>query len=674
MYSPRPKYTVVGVLPGLPSQVAESYEFAFIERLERRWSDIRTEAAKVLRSAIYKYYFSHGAWSDFSQIFPDRIVSLWESFEKKLPLEERVYLNIPLVSQNPFSVENSDEKYTPVLTRPIPLVQVLQALASDDDHIEPGSEPGSPLSSGPKINMEFIAWIVARYNMLKRDSQETGAPVNAAVSTGGELDATDSIAEIAQFSEPATIKELGFPPSPEASGTYSEADSPREERHKEHEQPTAAIPMPRSPDEDIKRHSENWTASEDEGALSKSSFSFSASESSLASSRPISAHASSGRPSYETTASSAGSYESGAELPDLNLPPESNDSDPLRTCSHRSKRDTIIFGLDKSDMSELMASTPSLRRVAPDMPRQPTTREMMLKDLPPLPALGQLDDLNFPAEPAPLVSSVYAGSMKSRFGPVLASDSVSRPSTASSHVISNHGLSPSSSTASLRDKVECKPRSSGSMRRLVRHFESSSEARPNTVGNDSKEPVYVKRSAVKELGEFDPAPPLQLAGKRSTGKASYEWRSATETVRCEVAAVPTKPVQPSTLRRESNLSFVTTVSDDSANWQPRGIKPLLPLKQSASQQDQAVQQDITHEAAVRRKLLPSLQPQTHLLTQPQRLAQRQVVPVQTQVSSLKYSRSMALQKPTTQFPRVADRPSCQSLHAYANHSVPAIMP
>ncbi|KAJ1946699.1 hypothetical protein EC988_005509, partial [Linderina pennispora] len=114
MYSPGPLYPVIGIFPGALSPVADNYEFAFIERLERRWSDIRTEAVKVLRSAIYKYYFSHGAWSDFSQIFPDRIVSLWQAFLDKLPPEEHVYLNIPLVSQNPFLAENSDEKYTPV--------------------------------------------------------------------------------------------------------------------------------------------------------------------------------------------------------------------------------------------------------------------------------------------------------------------------------------------------------------------------------------------------------------------------------------------------------------------------------------------------------------------------------------------------------------------------------
>ncbi|KAJ1937650.1 hypothetical protein EC988_007830, partial [Linderina pennispora] len=346
---------------------------------------------------------------------------------------------------------NSDEKYTPVLTRPIPLVQVLQTLASDDDHIEPGQEPGSPLSSGPNVNMEFVDWIAMRFNMLKMESQEAGTQANAAVCTDRELDLTNSIAEIAKFSEPATIKELGLPPSPEASGTYSEADSPREDKHKEPEQSMPAIPMPRSPEEEVPRQSEDWPASEDEELQSKSSFSIS--QTSISLSRPTSAHTSSGRPSYETTFSSANSYESDTGLPDLNLPDlnlpplESNVPSLLRTSYRRSKRRTMSIGFGKPDTLEQLVSTPSIRRAPPNMPKRPTTREMMLKDLPPLPPLGQLDDLNFPADPAPQAPSVYAGSMRSRFDPVLASDSVSRPSTASSHIMSQSELSPSSSSA-----------------------------------------------------------------------------------------------------------------------------------------------------------------------------------------------------------------------------------
>ncbi|ORX74462.1 hypothetical protein DL89DRAFT_290021 [Linderina pennispora] len=199
----------------------------------------------------------------------------------------------------------------------------------------------------------------------------------------------------------------------------------------------------------------------------------------------------------------------------------------------------------------------------------------MLKDLPPLPPLGQLDDLNFPADPAPQAPSVYAGSMKSR-----------------SHIMSQYELSPSSSSASLRDAAARKPSSS------------------STVSNDSTETTYMKRPAMNALGEYDPVPPLRLTGKH------------------EFTAVPTKPVQPSTLRRESDLSFMTNASTDSISWQPHSIKPLLPLKQP-----------------------------------PQRLAQPQVVPVQTQLTPLKHSRSMAYAKPKD-----------ASLQSSASHYVPALMP
>ncbi|KAJ1955014.1 hypothetical protein EC988_002118 [Linderina pennispora] len=241
--------------------------------------------------------------------------------------------------------------------------------------------------------------------------------------------------------------------------------------------------------------------------------------------------------------------------------------------------------------------------------------------------------------------------------------------------MSQSELSPSSSSASLRDAAVRKPSSSRSIRMRAKHLGISADARPSTVSNDSTETTYMKRPAVGALGEYDPVPPLRLTGKQSARKAPpYEWRSAAEAARSEFTAVPTKPVQPSTLRRESDLSFMTNASTDSISWQPHSIKPLLPLKQPTDHPDHVVQQDGVHESAVRRKLLPSLQPQTRLLTQPQRLAQPQVVPVQTQLTPLKHSRSMAYAKPKTQFPRLADNSSRQSLQSSTSHYVPALMP
>ncbi|KAJ2868584.1 hypothetical protein GGI22_000799, partial [Coemansia erecta] len=91
----------VALAPPIPSLKLENYEFTSLERLERRWADVKTESTRILSSAIYKYYFNHGEWSEFEQVFPNKVLSVWEDFQSKLSPAELGFINTILVSQNP---------------------------------------------------------------------------------------------------------------------------------------------------------------------------------------------------------------------------------------------------------------------------------------------------------------------------------------------------------------------------------------------------------------------------------------------------------------------------------------------------------------------------------------------------------------------------------------------
>ncbi|KAI8319545.1 hypothetical protein GQ54DRAFT_306213 [Martensiomyces pterosporus] len=180
-------------LPTTPAPLAvfelKKYEFASIEQLERKWGEVRTEATKILRSAIYKYYFSHGAWSDFAMVFPEKIVAIWEEFQSKLPASELAYLNVPLISQNPFAPEGYEHPYTPVIARAIPLPQVVRAIVSSGDMRSRKRVSGGDDDQASPADQEFADWLLTRFNAAKAAPQtmaaEESPPPSASTRSGG---------------------------------------------------------------------------------------------------------------------------------------------------------------------------------------------------------------------------------------------------------------------------------------------------------------------------------------------------------------------------------------------------------------------------------------------------------------------------------------------------------
>ncbi|KAJ2724733.1 hypothetical protein GGI07_001786 [Coemansia sp. Benny D115] len=151
-----------------PRLEMESYEFACIERLERKWEDVKTESTRVLSSAIYKYYFNHGEWGEFEQVFPNKVLEVWEDFQEKLSSAERTHLNSVLVSQNPFSSESAaaQEKHIPLLARTIPLSQAVRTMVYSEE-MRSRESYSSQGSNGPEIDPEFSDWLISRFNSLK---------------------------------------------------------------------------------------------------------------------------------------------------------------------------------------------------------------------------------------------------------------------------------------------------------------------------------------------------------------------------------------------------------------------------------------------------------------------------------------------------------------------------
>ncbi|KAJ1947188.1 hypothetical protein GGF37_000643 [Kickxella alabastrina] len=158
----------VALIPTMPRLELQSYEFSCIERLERKWADVKTESTRMLSSAIYKYYFSHGEWSEFEQVFPNKVLEVWEDFCSKLSAAELSHINTVLVSQNPFSAgENTtQEKHIPLLARTIPLSQAVRTMVYAED-MRSRESYSSQGSSGPEIDQEFADWLVSRFNSTK---------------------------------------------------------------------------------------------------------------------------------------------------------------------------------------------------------------------------------------------------------------------------------------------------------------------------------------------------------------------------------------------------------------------------------------------------------------------------------------------------------------------------
>ncbi|KAJ2671299.1 hypothetical protein GGI25_005542 [Coemansia spiralis] len=175
--------------PPVPKLELENYEFTSLERLERRWADVKTESTRILSSAIYKYYFNHGEWHEFEQVFPGKVLAVWEDFQSKLSVSELAFVNTILVSQNPFSrAEGDSEKNIPVLARTLPLTQVVRSTILSEDMRS--RESHSVMHGGAsEIDPEFADWLISRFNALKAGitspSQPTfvaGQKASAAVS------------------------------------------------------------------------------------------------------------------------------------------------------------------------------------------------------------------------------------------------------------------------------------------------------------------------------------------------------------------------------------------------------------------------------------------------------------------------------------------------------------
>ncbi|KAJ2557284.1 hypothetical protein EV175_001436 [Coemansia sp. RSA 1933] len=155
--------------PPLPSIQLENYEFTSLERLERRWADVKTESTRILSSAIYKYYFNHGEWSEFEQVFPNKVLSVWEDFQSKLSPAELGFINTILVSQNPFSAATAGdkEKNIPVLARAIPLAQVVRTMVFGEEMRSRESYSLQTPGTASDIDSEFADWLISRFNSIK---------------------------------------------------------------------------------------------------------------------------------------------------------------------------------------------------------------------------------------------------------------------------------------------------------------------------------------------------------------------------------------------------------------------------------------------------------------------------------------------------------------------------
>ncbi|KAJ2582247.1 hypothetical protein GGH95_001640, partial [Coemansia sp. RSA 1836] len=154
--------------PPAPRMELENYEFASIDRLERKWADVKTESTRMLSSAIYKYYFNHGEWSEFEQVFPTKVLQVWEEFQGKLSAAELVFVNTILVSQNPFSAgESGQEKHIPVLARTIPLSQAVRTMVYSEDIRSRESYSSAGNGNGPEIDTAFADWLITHFNTMK---------------------------------------------------------------------------------------------------------------------------------------------------------------------------------------------------------------------------------------------------------------------------------------------------------------------------------------------------------------------------------------------------------------------------------------------------------------------------------------------------------------------------
>ncbi|KAJ2125157.1 hypothetical protein IW147_001056 [Coemansia sp. RSA 720] len=225
---PKRNYSLPAALaPALPKLKLESYEFTSIESLERKWEETKTETTRLLSSAIYNYYFSHGEWTEFEQVFPGKVLEAWVEFHSKLTPSELAFVNTVLVSQNPFScVQNGQEKHIPVLARTIPLLQAVRTMVLSEDMRS--RESYSAQSSGFEIDLEFADWLVTRFNSKKTSM------------------ASSPFEKVQEVSQLERIEEIPQPEKTEASQSEKKQNAEFSEKAKETLQPeqTQETPQP----------------------------------------------------------------------------------------------------------------------------------------------------------------------------------------------------------------------------------------------------------------------------------------------------------------------------------------------------------------------------------------------------------------------------------------------
>ncbi|KAJ1732969.1 hypothetical protein LPJ61_001788 [Coemansia biformis] len=164
---PKRNYSLPSALvPQQPKLQLDDYEFTSIESLERKWANVKTESTRMLSSAIYKYYFSQGEWTEFEQVFPGRVLEAWEDFRSKLSVSELGFINTVLVSQNPFSGGQGGQKHIPLLARTIPLAQVARTMVLPED-MRSRESYSSQGSNGAEVDAAFADWLIARFNAKK---------------------------------------------------------------------------------------------------------------------------------------------------------------------------------------------------------------------------------------------------------------------------------------------------------------------------------------------------------------------------------------------------------------------------------------------------------------------------------------------------------------------------
>ncbi|KAJ2727938.1 hypothetical protein H4R23_003745 [Coemansia sp. Cherry 401B] len=240
MLYPKRNYSLPAALaPPAPTLKLENYEFTSIESLERKWADAKTETTRMLSSAIYKYYFSHGAWHDFEQVFPGKVLEAWEDFHNKLTASELGFVNAVLVSQNPFSSEQgSQEKHIPVLARTIPLSQVVRTMVFSED-MRSRESFGSQGSSGTEIDSEFADWLISRFN-----TKRPGTATSPFVPT-----ATEPQKAIEEVPQP---KQSEAPSQPESELPPARPEAPTQPALSERRTPSPPPPAPTKPAEQEK--------------------------------------------------------------------------------------------------------------------------------------------------------------------------------------------------------------------------------------------------------------------------------------------------------------------------------------------------------------------------------------------------------------------------------------